>query len=82
MIVEVTNRTWFRVKCVDNKKTTTLSNGKMYTVIQIGLNGSYCLQGDTGRKVWHLPKRFKVIRPPINTRDLVVIGSPPENFLK
>tara|TARA_R110000868_G_scaffold9099_4_gene46047 strand:+ start:1553 stop:1801 length:249 start_codon:yes stop_codon:yes gene_type:complete len=82
MIVEVTNRTWFRVKCVDVKNTTTLTLDKLYTVVQIGFNGSYCLKGDTGRKVWHLPKRFKVIRPPINTRDLVVIGSTPENFLK
>ena len=81
-MIEVTNKTRFRVQCVDTKNTTTLTLNKIYTVIQIGFNGSYCLRGDSSRLVWHLPKRFKVIRPPINKRDLVVIGSLPENFLK
>lgn len=81
-MIEVTNKTWFRVKCVDNKNTTTLSINKLYTVTQIGFSGGYLITGDTGRKVWHRPKRFKVIRPPINKSNLIVIGNPPENFLK
>lgn len=58
---QVSFKSNFKVRCIDNSGTITLSKGKRYTVIKLGLNGYYKVKGDTNRFVWHKPNRFREI---------------------
>jgi hypothetical protein len=49
----------FYVRCLDATGSKTIILNKRYFVSEIGLNGWYKIKGETGRYVWHNPKRFK-----------------------
>jgi hypothetical protein len=55
-------KTNFKVKCKDVIGSKTLTLNKRYIVTQLGFNGFFKIKGDTGRKVWHNPKRFDVVK--------------------
>lgn len=48
----------FKVICKDATSSKTLTRDKVYTVTELGFKKFFKIKGDTGRFVWHNPKRF------------------------
>lgn len=70
-VINCHNNVNFVVKCVNVKRTTNLTKGKKYQVVQLGMDGTFKVRNNNGRYAWYAPDYFNYKKAPANIVEII-----------